>query len=892
MSTCNNVRPGLRNGSKTGLCAHIFRLLRGRRVPWVLLENVPGLLMWHMNDDPPQPPAVSYVVAELESLGYRWAQRVVGLTGFGLPQRRRRVFILASTHGDPRDALLAPQAVCLGQCIELFKRDASAAANQFGVSDRMCAECALAGAYDRDPPRPAEATAVDIERNQKRVGLASRKCSERALARCVCNHPPRECYDCFWTPPFVEPRRTLACADLAEKRHGPLLHELFTLTTANGKRMAVVEDLGGGKGSACMLHVEDAERIMGFPAGWTEPCYPLNRPGVPPRQAADADVDASVAKRMSLLGIAVAPPQSRWIGERLANPYDLKFARDGDGVRFTMPCPGGPNASIGGARVDPRRVSRGVKDGKAGAVGKPAPVSDVVTEARWAASGWPDACWNMLHAPVVFGTARCGDAPVGDAPGVGDAWRGRRALPDCSDAPVLRGFVPLGEFIRRFDRRVNREQAAGYLERLALEHVDVEPFITRGLGGRVSNAVLAARRAKAKEEKAADDNDDATNTPAALLGQPVCDANEESDGEDAVERAGRVCWVPVKLRGFDAFWPACALHPDDDRDVIPTDALNARTDDVCAETHAFVVYFGDATYEWREREDCVDYDCDAADGLRRQPRVAGRARFRKAIAEADAWFASQLRARDTPATRAARAARDREEEYLRRAAGAPAEASACGGCKVCRSNALAATEIPFSSRHRPRAAAAPATLKPLRGVKPDERCPRLEIIVAARDGHVGANLALLGDRAVGRRVRVHWPNERDCFRGVVSGFDRETWLHSLEYDDGDVEPAIRLWREVVHLGVPEDERADREEATREARRGKVDAAGTGADAAANAAAEVGEDISAKGDGDRQFVPATLDRRSSRKRGATEIAVRGDPGGGRGGRGGRPRRGSK
>ena len=277
--------------------------------------------------------------------------------------------------------------------------------------------------------------------------------------------------------------------------------------------------------------------------------------------------------------------------------------------------------------------------------------------------------------------------------------------------------------------------------------------------------------------------------------------------------------------------------------------------------------------------------------------------------EADAWFASQLRAKDTPATRAARVARDREEESLRRAAGAPAEASACGGCKVCRSNALVATKIPFSSRHRPRAAAAPPTLKPLRGVKPDERCPRLEIIAAARDGHVGANLALLGDRAVGRRVRVHWPNERDCFRGVVSGFDRETWLHSLQYDDGDVEPAIRLWREVVHLGVPEDERADREEATRQARREKAAAAGTGADAAA--AAEVGEDISAKGGGDRRLGTATPDPpRGSRKRGATEIAVGGDPGvcrGGRGGgrgrgrgkertgksgRGGRPHRGSK
>jgi len=33
---------------------------------------------------------VSHIVSELEALGYRWAHRVVGLTGFGLPQRRRR----------------------------------------------------------------------------------------------------------------------------------------------------------------------------------------------------------------------------------------------------------------------------------------------------------------------------------------------------------------------------------------------------------------------------------------------------------------------------------------------------------------------------------------------------------------------------------------------------------------------------------------------------------------------------------------------------------------------------------------------------------------------------------------------------------------------------------
>jgi len=53
----------------------------------------------------------------------------------------------------------------------------------------------------------------------------------------------RECYTCFRTSPLVAPARTVACVDLAEKRHGPMLHEMCTLTTANGNRMCVVEDM-------------------------------------------------------------------------------------------------------------------------------------------------------------------------------------------------------------------------------------------------------------------------------------------------------------------------------------------------------------------------------------------------------------------------------------------------------------------------------------------------------------------------------------------------------------------------------------------------------------------------------------------------------------------------
>ena len=115
----NPTRPGLQRGWKTGLCSHVFRLLRNRKVPWVLLENVPGLLLWHLSGDQPQEPAISYVVEELENLGYSWAHRVISLTGFGLPQCRRRVFIVASLHGDPRDVLLSAESACKGQCIDL-----------------------------------------------------------------------------------------------------------------------------------------------------------------------------------------------------------------------------------------------------------------------------------------------------------------------------------------------------------------------------------------------------------------------------------------------------------------------------------------------------------------------------------------------------------------------------------------------------------------------------------------------------------------------------------------------------------------------------------------------------------------------------------------------------
>jgi len=91
-------------GARSGLIGEVFRLLEQQRVPWVFLENVPFMLQLSKGR------ALEVIMAALEHFGYRWAYRVVDTRSFGLPQRRRRVLIVASLHDDPRTVLFADEA--------------------------------------------------------------------------------------------------------------------------------------------------------------------------------------------------------------------------------------------------------------------------------------------------------------------------------------------------------------------------------------------------------------------------------------------------------------------------------------------------------------------------------------------------------------------------------------------------------------------------------------------------------------------------------------------------------------------------------------------------------------------------------------------------------------
>jgi DNA (cytosine-5)-methyltransferase 1 len=90
-------------GSRSGLVGEVFRLLRARPIPWVVLENVPFMLQLARGQ------ALNVIVSALEELGYRWAYRVVDARAFGLPQRRRRVFLVAALDDDPRTVLFADE---------------------------------------------------------------------------------------------------------------------------------------------------------------------------------------------------------------------------------------------------------------------------------------------------------------------------------------------------------------------------------------------------------------------------------------------------------------------------------------------------------------------------------------------------------------------------------------------------------------------------------------------------------------------------------------------------------------------------------------------------------------------------------------------------------------
>jgi DNA (cytosine-5)-methyltransferase 1 len=80
-------------GERSGLFWHAARLVEETKSEWFIIENVPGLLSSNGGKD------FGIVLRTMAELGYSVSWRILDAQYFGVPQRRRRVFIVGRLAG-------------------------------------------------------------------------------------------------------------------------------------------------------------------------------------------------------------------------------------------------------------------------------------------------------------------------------------------------------------------------------------------------------------------------------------------------------------------------------------------------------------------------------------------------------------------------------------------------------------------------------------------------------------------------------------------------------------------------------------------------------------------------------------------------------------------------
>ena len=210
------TRHGLQ-GHRSGLINEVFRLVKKSKPEFIVLENVLNLLRLEKGA------ALVSILLDLEKLGYNWAYRVIDTRGFGLPQRRMRVVILATNANHNAGRILFADSV--------------------------------SPIFD------------DVMRDLKR----------------------KNNYGFYWT----EGKRGVGWATNA----------VPTIKGGSGLGIPSAPAIfSGARRLAGTIHIDDAERLQGFPAGWT-----------------NVSEIGRIGNRWKLVGNAVSVPLSNWLGGRFKN---------------------------------------------------------------------------------------------------------------------------------------------------------------------------------------------------------------------------------------------------------------------------------------------------------------------------------------------------------------------------------------------------------------------------------------------------------------------------------------------------------------------------------------------------------------------------------------------
>lgn len=258
------LRHGL-NDARGNLMLTFLEIAARYRPRWVIWENVPGVLSSNGGRD------FGTLLGGLEELGYGWAYRTLDAQHCGVPQRRRRVFVVGCRGDDTRaaQALFEPESVGRHDAT-ITPEIATAVAESLGGG-------VAAGAIWWDG-RPVSQT-LDAVLYKRQVMPEK----NRFPAWCVPPWTRCACCEDYWCHVHDEHVWECSCPALeiwAEADLSPYDPCIFRFVTPR-----------------------ECERLQGFPDDFTDILYRG-------KQAADG-------LRYKALGNSMAVPVMRWLGARL-----------------------------------------------------------------------------------------------------------------------------------------------------------------------------------------------------------------------------------------------------------------------------------------------------------------------------------------------------------------------------------------------------------------------------------------------------------------------------------------------------------------------------------------------------------------------------------------------
>ena len=341
---------GLRKGledPRGNLALTFIAMVEHFKPEWVIWENVPGVLSSSGGRD------FGSFLGALGQLGYGFAYRVLDAQYFGVPQRRRRVFVIAHSSGDSRRAaevLFEPESLRGDSPKSNRKGEKSTSSSASSVDANgiqrtvgtLCADT-HPGAYSGQDAYTGRLVPVMYQNNQTDARLKEEpRTSQTVLARCgtgggntpLVGQPIALAENTIGRQPMNGgngdgytvggPMYTLNATGVHGVAHPAHAFKIRGVGHYTGTNGGVAKPGTGGSGymgqdekaytiattqdqqimhgmAVRRLTPTECERLQGFPDGYTD--IMPNTPDGP---------------RYKALGNSMAVPVMRWIGSRIA----------------------------------------------------------------------------------------------------------------------------------------------------------------------------------------------------------------------------------------------------------------------------------------------------------------------------------------------------------------------------------------------------------------------------------------------------------------------------------------------------------------------------------------------------------------------------------------------